>query len=44
MSERIWSKLVKLIIKAGIVVPFSDTLIEILKTLITEEILSQISF
>jgi len=37
VSEKIWSKLTKRIIKAGIILPFSDTLIEILKTLITEE-------
>jgi hypothetical protein len=37
MSERIWSKLTKRIIKAGIILPFSDTLNEILKTLINEE-------
>lgn len=37
MSEKIWSKLIQLIGKAGLTLPVSDTLIEILQTIITEE-------
>ncbi|MFX0186570.1 MAG: DUF362 domain-containing protein [Candidatus Hodarchaeota archaeon] len=37
MSEKIWSRLIQLIGKAGIVLPVSNTLIEILQTIITEE-------
>ena len=37
MSQRIWSKLILFIGKAGMVLPVSDTLIEILQTIFTEE-------
>jgi hypothetical protein len=38
MSEKIWSKLIRLIQKAGgAPIPYHPTLVEILQTLITEE-------
>jgi NAD-dependent dihydropyrimidine dehydrogenase PreA subunit len=37
MSEKLWSKLIQLIGKAGLALPVNDTLIKIMQTIITEE-------